>query len=88
MSYSPEIRNCVTLKFRKFWTVNPPPNNEILDQSKFKAFADNKIIDQTIEICFGKVENIVGKGENAGYQHFLLFQQCLQKASFTGLLKG
>ena len=21
-------------------------------------------------------ENIVGKGENAGYQHFLLFQQC------------
>ena len=22
------------------------------------------------------VENIVGKGENAGYQHFLLFPQC------------
>ena len=21
-------------------------------------------------------ENIVGKGENAGYQHFLLFSQC------------
>ena len=21
-------------------------------------------------------ENIVGKGENAGYQHFLLFPQC------------
>ena len=27
-------------------------------------------------------ENIVGKGENAGYQHFLLFPQCFQKASF------
>ena len=26
------------------------------------------------------VENIVGKGENAGYQHFLLFPQCFQKA--------
>ena len=22
------------------------------------------------------VENTVGKGENAGYQHFLLFPQC------------
>ena len=25
-------------------------------------------------------ENIVGKGEDAGPQHFLLFAQCLQKA--------
>ena len=32
------------------------------------------------------IENIVGKGENAGNQHFLLFPQCFQKASFTGLL--
>ena len=24
------------------------------------------------------VENIVGKGENAGYQHFLLYPQCFQ----------
>ena len=33
------------------------------------------------------LENIVGKGENAGYQHFLLFTQCFlscqrQKSSF------
>ena len=28
-----------------------------------------------------RVENSVGKGENAGYQHFLLFPQCFQKAS-------
>ena len=26
-----------------------------------------------------RVENIVGKGENAGYQHFLLFPQYFQK---------
>ena len=31
---------------------------------------------------FDRVENIVEKGENAGYQHFLLFPQCLGKASF------
>ena len=27
-------------------------------------------------------DSIVGKGENCGYQHFLLFQQCFQKVSF------
>ena len=32
-----------------------------------------------------RVENIVGKGENAGYQHFLLFPQCFFKRL---LLKG
>ena len=32
-------------------------------------------------------ENIVGKGENAGYQHFLLFPQCFQRLSFSGPLK-
>ena len=35
----------------------------------------------------GRVENIAGKGENAGYQHFLLFSQCFQTASILGLLK-
>ena len=33
------------------------------------------------------VENIVRKGENAGYQQFLLFPQCFQKASFPASLK-
>ena len=37
---------------------------------------------------FDRVENIVGKGENAGYQHFLLFPQCFQKASFPDTSKG
>ena len=35
-------------------------------------------------------ENIVGKGEKAGFQHFLLFLQYFLKASFifsAGLLK-
>ena len=32
-----------------------------------------------------KVENIVGKGENADYHNFLLFPQCFQKPSFIGL---
>ena len=68
--------------------VNSLPNDKILDQSKFKVFADDKIIlTKKLKFVFGRVENIVGKGENAGYQHFLLFPQCFQKLSFPGVLK-
>ena len=35
-----------------------------------------------IEFVFDGVQNFVGKGENAGYQHFLLFSQYFQKAPF------
>ena len=34
------------------------------------------------------VDNIVGKGENAGFQHFLLFPHIVFKACFAGLLCG
>ena len=61
------------------------PNDKILDVTKLKAFADDKInIAQMMTSVYDSVENIVGKGENAGYQHFVLFPQCLQKASFSG----
>ena len=36
-----------------------------------------------LKLVLGRVENIVGKGENAGHQHFLLLPQCFQKASFS-----
>ena len=53
------------------------------------AFADDKInvTEKKNKFVLGGVENIVGKGENAGYQHFLLFPQCFQKASFSRSLK-
>ena len=35
-----------------------------------------------------RVENVVGKGENAYYQHFLLFPQCCQRTFYLGLLKS
>ena len=59
------------------------PNEKMFHLSKLKAFADDKI-DGTKKLKFvsGKVENIVGKGENAGYLHFLLFLQGFQKAFF------
>ena len=45
------------------------PNNKILDWSKSKAFADNKTnIAKMIISLSDRVENILGKGENAGNQ--------------------
>ena len=32
-------------------------------------------------------ENIMGKGENAGYQHFLLYPQCFPMSSSSGRAK-
>ena len=40
-------------------------------------------VNAQLKIGLGRTENIVGKGENAGHQHFLLFPQCFQKASFS-----
>ena len=72
----------------KFNNVNSLPNDKILDWSKLKVFADDKInLTENFKFGLGRVENSVGKGENAGYQHFLLFPQCFQKPSVSGSLK-
>ena len=50
-----------------------------------KQYADDEInVTQNLKFVFERVENMVGKGENAGYQHFLLFPQCFQESSFEG----
>ena len=53
---------------------NPLPNDKILDMTKLKAFADNKLNIAKMSISlFDRVENIVGKTEKCWFQHFLLF---------------
>ena len=65
--------------------MNALPNNKNLDRTKLEAFADNEInLNEKLKHDFGRVEKIVGKGENTGYQYFLLFQQCFQKPSLFG----
>ena len=62
---------------------------KILNWSKFKAFADDKInVINKLKFALGLLENIVGKGESAGVQHFLLFSLCFQKASVLSGLCG
>ena len=60
---------------------NPFPNDNILDRSELKEFAeDNFKLDENGRKFFQWVENAVGKGEIARYEQFLLFPQCFQKA--------
>ena len=62
-------------------------NEKILDWIILNAFTDYKLTvhEALMKIpVFDRTEKIVEKGENAGYQHFLLFPQCFRKASFLG----
>ena len=60
--------------------TNSLPNDRSLEWSKLTAFENDKIKElKKMIFVFERVENIVGKGENAGYQHFPLFRQCFSK---------
>ena len=59
-----------------------------MDWTKFNAFADDKINVAKIMVPVSdSVENIVGKGQNVVYHHFLLFPQGFQMVSLSGSLK-
>ena len=68
---------------------NPLPNDKILDMTESKAFADDKLNVTRVTISLlERVEDTVGKGENAGYQRFLLFQPVFSKAFFLRVVKS
>ena len=61
-------------------SFNSEPKDKISDLSQFKVFADDKIrVTKKLKFVVGRLENIVGKRENAERQHFLLFPHCFQK---------
>ena len=69
--------------------VNSLPHDKILDWSKFKAFANDKVIvTQNLKLSLGRVENIVGKLENAGYEHFCPFPTMFSKAFLSRGVKS
>ena len=39
---------------------------------------------EKLKFVLGSAENSLGKGGNAGYQHFFLFTQCFQRLFFQG----
>ena len=68
--------------------MNGFPDDKIITFIKLKAFADNKFnMEKMIISVFDGVENIVRQGENACYQHFLLFPRCFYHLSVSGSLQ-
>ena len=67
-------------------TVNSLPNNKILNLSKLKAFADDKI-NVSQKLKFGKSRKHCRKRRKCWLPAFSFFPQCFQKLSFLGLLK-
>ena len=63
-------------------------NDKILDWSKLKAFADDKLkVAKIMTSVLDSVENIVGNGENAGYHSFFP-PQCFHKRLLFGIVKS
>ena len=61
---------------------------QILGAVQVKLLAEDKEnVAKIIISVLDRVENIVGTGENAGYQNVLLFLHCFQKVSLLRLLK-
>ena len=83
---------CLNLLFRTNeivpFRLNLLPHNRILDKSKWKHSAVDKLdLTSIIEFASDREENILGKGENAGYQCVLLFSKCFHKPSSLASLK-
>ena len=56
---------------KKHDILNSLPKGKILDHCKLKAFADNKLkLIKMAKIVLDKIQNSVGKEENAGYSIF------------------
>ena len=54
-----------------------------------KAFADDRIkVTEELKCMLRMVKHIVGNGENADNQHFLLLTQCFHKVFFLSSLKA
>ena len=61
-----KLSNCTSL-------LNLLPNDKILEWSKLN-------VTKQLKLGKGRIEIIVGQRKNAGYQHFVLFPKCFQKA--------
>ena len=60
------LRACERRILKASW-FSSLQKDKILNKSKFKAFADDEIIgSKKLKFVLGRVENIVGNGENAG----------------------
>ena len=76
--FTGDILNCIQTKM----SFNSGPKDKISGLSQFKVFADDKIrVTRKLKFVVGRLENIVGKRENAERQHFFPFPAMFPKGS-------
>ena len=64
----PRLKCSIHSTARKIYYTNSLQNNKISDESEFKLLADNKTnLTEKLEFILGRVEKVLGKGENAGF---------------------
>ena len=69
--------------------ANSLSNDKILEVTKFKAFADDKLnVPKMIISVFGKLENIEGKGKKCWLPAFSPFPTTFSKGFFLGVVQG
>ena len=69
--------------------INSLPNDKILDQSKLKAFADDKInVKKKNEICSGKGRKYCGKRRKCWLPAFSPFPTMFSKGLFPRVVKS
>ena len=67
------------------YVLKPITRRQVLDSSKLKEFADDNFkFEKNGRKVSKRIENTVGKGEIARYEHFLLFPQCFQRLVSQG----
>ena len=67
--------------------LNSLPNDKILDQSKLKAFADDKICYRKMEIWFGKGRKHCGKRRKCWLPAFSPFPTMFSKGFLYRVIK-
>ena len=71
------------------FSVNSLQNKKISGLFKLKEIQDNiKYVAEIVALIAERIENIVGKWENAGYQHFLFCPKCFQRTFLLCCLKS
>ena len=70
------------------YVLNQFPSNVMFGMNGFHVSASGALQGHHGPLVFlGRVEIILGKGENVGNQYFLLFMLCFQKLFFPVLLE-
>ena len=87
ITFSKFFKYCYFNKYSRLSWSNYTKRQNFRPVQVERISRQQNIVTQKLKFILWKVKYTVGKEENAGYQHFLVFPQCFQKSSCIGSLK-